>query len=56
MSTNNNKLYKREVNLNPGSSARKLKRGQANLLGGRAIPLNLHALTVKEQGADFHRN
>ena len=37
-----------------GSSARKLKRGQANLLGGRAIPLNLHALTVKEQGKDFH--
>ncbi len=37
-----------------GSSARKLKRGQANLLGGRAIPLTLHGLTVKEQGADFH--
>ena len=36
-----------------GSSARKLKRGGANLLGGRAIHLHLHPLTVKELGKDF---
>ena len=31
-----------------GSSARKLKRGGANLLGGRALNLKLHPLTHKE--------
>lgn len=31
-----------------GSSARKVKRGQANLLGGRAPALHLHPLTSKE--------
>lgn len=31
-----------------GSSARKLKRGGANLLGGRALDLKLHPLSVKE--------
>ena len=31
-----------------GSSARKLKRGGANLLGGRALDLKLHPLTVEE--------
>ena len=36
-----------------GSSARKLKRGGANLLGGRAIHLQLHPLAVKELGRDF---
>ncbi len=36
-----------------GSSARKLKRGGANLLGGRALDLKLHPLTVKELGQDF---
>ena len=37
-----------------GSSARKLKRGGANLLGGRAISLKLHPLTVQEMGEAFH--
>ena len=37
-----------------GSSARKLKRGGANLLGGRALHFTLHPLTVKEMGKDFH--
>ncbi len=37
-----------------GSSARKLKRGGANLLGGRALSLRLHPLTVQEMGASFH--
>ena len=36
-----------------GSSARKLKRGGANLLGGRALYLTLHPLTAKELGKDF---
>ncbi|OGQ07741.1 MAG: hypothetical protein A3G32_03085 [Deltaproteobacteria bacterium RIFCSPLOWO2_12_FULL_40_28] len=36
-----------------GSSARKLKRGSANLLGGRAINLRLHALSVQEIGNFF---
>ena len=36
-----------------GSSARKLKRGAANLLGGRAIHLNLYPLSAKELGAQF---
>ncbi len=36
-----------------GSSARKLRRGGANLLAGRAIPLRMHPLTVAEHGDDF---
>lgn len=37
-----------------GSSPRKLKRGGANLLGGRALDLHLHPLTAGEIGKDFH--
>ena len=36
-----------------GSSARKVKRGQANLLGGRAMRYELHGLTAQEIGEDF---
>lgn len=36
-----------------GSSARKLKRGGANLLGGRAVDLRLHPLTAEEVGPRF---
>ena len=36
-----------------GSSARKLKRGQANLLAGRAIVRELFPLTAKELGDSF---
>lgn len=36
-----------------GSSARKLRRGAANLLGGRAVSFALHPLTVTELGEDF---
>jgi predicted AAA+ superfamily ATPase len=36
-----------------GSSARKLKRAQANLLGGRAWTLRLYPLTHVELGAEF---
>jgi uncharacterized protein len=36
-----------------GSSARKVKRGQANLLGGRAVRYELHGLTAREIGRDF---
>jgi len=36
-----------------GSSARKLKRGGANLLGGRAKDLKLHPLTYQEMGSHF---
>jgi len=36
-----------------GSSARKLKRGGANLLGGRAKDLKLHPLTKEELGGHF---
>ncbi|MBI1732467.1 MAG: ATP-binding protein [Gammaproteobacteria bacterium] len=36
-----------------GSSARKVKRGQANLLGGRAVRYELHGLTAGEIGADL---
>jgi uncharacterized protein len=35
-----------------GSSARKLRRGGANLLAGRAVPLRMHPLTVEEHGDD----
>lgn len=37
-----------------GSSARKLKRGGANLLGGRALDLKLHPLTAQEIGGKFN--
>ena len=37
-----------------GSSARKLKRGGANLLGGRARHLKLHPLTSSEIGSSFN--
>jgi len=36
-----------------GSSARKLRRGGVNLLGGRAITLNLEAFSCKELGEAF---
>ncbi len=36
-----------------GSSARKLKRGHGNLLGGRALRRELYGLTAHELGADF---
>lgn len=36
-----------------GSSARKVKRGQANLLGGRALRYELHGLTVAEIEREF---
>jgi len=36
-----------------GSSARKLKRGSADLLGGRALWRSLHPFTVKELGERF---
>lgn len=36
-----------------GSSARKLKRGAANLLGGRAVPLSLFPLVSQELGDLF---
>jgi len=37
-----------------GSSARKLKRAEANLLGGRALTYSLQALTYKELGEKFN--
>lgn len=36
-----------------GSSARKVKRGHANLLGGRAVRYELHGLTAAEIGREF---
>ena len=36
-----------------GSSARKVKRGAANLLGGRAVRYELHGLTALELGSEF---
>ncbi len=36
-----------------GSSARKVKRGAANLLGGRAMRYELHGLTAAELGPEF---
>ena len=36
-----------------GSSARKLKRGGANLLAGRAVTREMHALTAAELGPQF---
>jgi len=38
-----------------GSSARKLKRGGANLLAGRALTLHLHPLTSEEADMDLSR-
>lgn len=37
-----------------GSSARKLKKGDVNLLAGRAVTLAMHPLTSSELGADFN--
>ncbi len=37
-----------------GSSARKLRRGHANLLGGRALRRELYGLVSAELGADFN--
>lgn len=37
-----------------GSSARKVKRGAANLLGGRAVRYELHGITAGEVGAAFN--
>ncbi|HXV49950.1 MAG TPA: AAA family ATPase [Candidatus Binatia bacterium] len=39
-----------------GSSARKVKRGHANLLGGRAVRYELHGLTADEIGREFDLN
>ncbi len=39
-----------------GSSARKLKRGGANLLAGRAFVYHLYSLTAREIGASFKLN
>jgi predicted AAA+ superfamily ATPase len=36
-----------------GSSARKLRRGEVNLLPGRAVQRSFHPLTARELGADF---
>jgi predicted AAA+ superfamily ATPase len=36
-----------------GSSARKVKRGKANLLGGRGVRYELHGLTAQEIGSEF---
>ena len=36
-----------------GSSARKVRRGHANLLGGRAVRYELHGLVSAEIGSDF---
>src|SRR3990170_391897 len=36
-----------------GSSARKVKRGQANLLGGRALRYEMHGLVSAELGGNF---
>ncbi len=36
-----------------GSSARKVKRGAANLLGGRAVRYELHGLSANELGREF---
>lgn len=40
--------YKSIIFIMTGSSARKLKRGQANLLAGRAFAMNMHPLTHLE--------
>jgi predicted AAA+ superfamily ATPase len=45
-----------QVFLLSGSSARKLRRGGANLLGGRALDLKLHPLTCFEIGNHINLN
>jgi predicted AAA+ superfamily ATPase len=40
----------------PGSSARKLRHGRANLLGGRVRSLNLHPLTAEDLKGSFNLN
>ena len=37
-----------------GSSTRRLRRDDVNLLAGRALTCHMHPLTVAEQGADFN--
>ena len=37
-----------------GSSARKLRHGASNLLGGRALYRTMHPLTLEELSGDFH--
>lgn len=37
-----------------GSSARKVRRGAGNLLGGRAVRYALHGITAREMGRDFN--
>ena len=37
-----------------GSSARKVRRGAANLLGGRALRYELHGLSASELGREFN--
>lgn len=44
---------KRQKFILTGSSARKLKRGGANLLAGRALVYHLHPLTERELGQSF---
>ena len=39
-----------------GSSARKVKRGAANLLGGRAVRYELHGLSASELDSEFNLN
>lgn len=39
-----------------GSSARKLRRGHANLLGGRAIRFELYGLVLDELGSAFDQD
>jgi predicted AAA+ superfamily ATPase len=47
-------IFEKKINFAlTGSSARKLKRGKANLLAGRAFSYNLHPLTFEELGKDF---
>lgn len=48
--------YKKCQFILTGSSARKLKRGAANLLGGRAIQYFLFPFTQQELGDKFHLN
>ncbi|MEN9722770.1 MAG: hypothetical protein RJB38_756 [Pseudomonadota bacterium] len=48
-------MHQKKANFSlTGSSARKLKRGAANLLAGRAFNLHLYPLTMRELGKDFH--
>ncbi len=47
---------RRQIFLLSGSSARKLRRGGANFLGGRALELHLHAFSSEELGSHFDLN